>query len=197
MDRRNLLIFLAVLALAILFSARGLCQAQSPPKGANVPPSYQIGPNDVLSIYVWKEPDLTRDITVTPDGKISFPLIGEVVAEGRTVTELKQVITDKLENFVTAPEVTVIVKESLSRIVYTIGKVMKPGPYPLAPDMTVLQALSAAGGFAEWADTKHVVIIRKEGGKETQFKFNYKEFTSGDNLGQNIVLKPGDTIVVP
>jgi protein involved in polysaccharide export with SLBB domain len=75
--------------------------------------------------------------------------------------------------------------------------VTKPGPDPLAPDMTVIQALSAAGGFAEWADTKHVLIIRREGGKETQFKFNYKEYTSGDKLGQNIVLKPGDTIVVP
>jgi polysaccharide export outer membrane protein len=197
MDRRKLLMFVALLASALLFPVQGFCQAQSPPKGADVPPSYQIGPNDVLNIYVWKEPELTRDVTVTPDGKISFPLIGEVVVEGRTVIELKQVISDKLQNFVTAPEVTVIVKESRSRIVYTIGKVTKPGPYPLAPDMTVLQALSAAGGFAEWADTKHVLIIRREGGKETQFRFNYKEYTSGDNVGQNIVLKPGDTIVVP
>jgi polysaccharide export outer membrane protein len=194
---KKLLFAAGTLAFALLFLVPGISCAQSPPKGADVPPSYQIGPNDVLSIYVWKEAELTRDVTVTPDGKISFPLIGEVVAEGRTVMELKQVITDKLQNFVTAPEVTVIVKESRSRIVYTIGKVTKPGPYPLAPDMTVLQALSAAGGFAEWADTKHVLIIRREGGKETQFRFNYKEYTSGDNVGQNIVIKPGDTIVVP
>jgi polysaccharide export outer membrane protein len=185
------------LFLGLLFLHHGLCNAQTPPKGADVPPSYQIGPNDVLSIYVWKEPDLTRDVTVTPDGKIAFPLIGEVVAEGKNVIQLKQVITDKLQNFVTAPEVTVIVKESRSRTIYTIGKVTRPGPYPLAPGMTVLQALAAAGGFGEWADTKHVLIIRREGRKETQFKFNYKEYTSGDNPGQNIQLKPGDTIVVP
>jgi polysaccharide export outer membrane protein len=103
----------------------------------------------------------------------------------------------KLQKFVTAPEVTVIVKDTRSRVVYTIGKVKNPGTGPLGPQMTVLQALSAAGGFTEWADTKHVLIIRREGGKETQFKFNYNEYTSGDNMGQNILLKPGDTIVVP
>jgi polysaccharide export outer membrane protein len=185
------------LILGLLFLHHGLCNAQTSQKGADVPPSYQIGPNDVLSIYVWKEPELSRDVTVTPDGKIAFPLIGEVVAEGKNVIELKQIITEKLQKFVTAPEVTVIVKESRSRIIYAIGKVAKPGPYPLAPDMTVIQALAAAGGFAEWADTKHVLIIRREGGKETQFKFNYNGYTSGDNLRQNILLRPGDTIVVP
>jgi polysaccharide export outer membrane protein len=194
----NKLPFAAItLAFALLFLVPGLGDAQTPPKGAPVPPSYQIGPNDVLSIYVWKEAELTRDVTVTPDGKISFPLIGEVIVEGKTVTELKQTIADKLQNFVTAPEVTVIVKESRSQTIYTIGKVTRPGPYPLAPDMTVVQALSVAGGFTEWADMKNILIIRREGGKETQIKFNYKEFTGGDNLGQNILLNPGDTIVVP
>jgi polysaccharide export outer membrane protein len=159
--------------------------------------SYKIGPNDVLSIFVWKEPDLTRDVTVMPDGKITYPLIGEIIAQGQTASELKQVISEKLQNFVTAPEVTVLVKESRSQMIYTIGKVTKPGPYPLAPGMTVMQALSAAGGFAEWADTKNILIVRKEGGKETQLHFNYKEFTSGKNLQQNIILKPGDTLVVP
>jgi polysaccharide export outer membrane protein len=159
--------------------------------------SYKIGPNDVLSIFVWKEPDLTRDVTVMPDGKITYPLIGEIIAQGQTASELKQVISEKLQNFVTAPEVTVLVKESRSQMIYTIGKVTKPGPYPLAPGMTVMQALSAAGGFAEWADTKNILIVRKEGGKETQLHFNYKEFTSGKNLQQNILLKPGDTLVVP
>ncbi len=194
---KKLVMPVIALILALFSPGQGPCNAQSLPKGADVPPSYQIGPNDVLSIYVWKEPELTRDVTVTPDGKISFPLIGEVFAEGKNVIELKQVITEKLQKFVTAPEVTVIVRESRSQIIYTIGKVTKPGPYPLSADMTVLQALSAAGGFAEWADTKHVLIIRRKGGKETQFKFNYNEYTSGDNLGQNIRLKPGDTIVVP
>jgi polysaccharide export outer membrane protein len=159
--------------------------------------SYLIGANDLLNVYVWKEKELTQDVTVMPDGKITFPLIGEVVAAGQTVAQLRDAIADKLQKFVTAPEVTVIVKETRSRVVYTIGKVTKPGPYPLAPQMTVLQALSAAGGFTEWADTKNIVIVRREGGKETQLRFNYKEYTSGDNMGQNILLKPGDTIVVP
>jgi polysaccharide export outer membrane protein len=158
---------------------------------------YLIGANDVLSIYVWKEPDLTRDVTVMPDGRITFPLIGEVTAQGQTVNQLKATISEKLEKFVTAPEVTVIVSESRSRTVYTIGKVTRPGPYALAPKMTVLQALSTAGGFTEWADTKNILIVRREGNKEVQLQFNYKEFTDGKNLQQNILLKPNDTIVVP
>jgi polysaccharide export outer membrane protein len=158
---------------------------------------YLIGANDILSIYVWKEPDLSRDVTVMPDGRISFPLIGEVVAREKTVSELKNIISDKLEKYVTAPEVTVIVSQSLSRTVYTIGKLGSPGPFPLAPNMTVLQALSTAGGFSEWADTKNILIVRREGGKEVQIRFNYKEFTDGKNLQQNILLKPNDTIVVP
>jgi polysaccharide export outer membrane protein len=159
--------------------------------------SYKIGPNDILNIFVWKEAELTRDVTVMPDGKITYPLIGEIIAQGQTASELKKIITERLQNFVTAPEVTVIVKESRSQVIYSIGKVTKPGPYPLAPGMTVMQALSAAGGFAEWADPKNILIVRKEGGKEIQLRFNYKEFTSGENLQQNILLAPGDTIVVP
>jgi polysaccharide export outer membrane protein len=158
---------------------------------------YQIGPTDILQIYVWKEPELTRDISVMPDGNITFPLIGEIQAEGKTVDELKKIITEKLGNYVTAPEVTVIVVESRSRRVYTLGKLNRPGPYPLQPDMTVLQVLSTAGGFAEWADEKNIWIIRREGRKEVQMRFNYKEYISGDNVEQNILLKPNDTIVVP
>ena len=159
--------------------------------------SYRIGPNDVLNIFVWKEAELTRDVSVTPDGKITFPLIGEIVAEGQTVSELKRTLTEKLQDFVTAPEVTVIVKEIRSQVIYAIGKLARPGPIPLAPNMTVMQALSAAGGFAEWADQKNILIVRREGGKETQLRFNYKEYTSGEKLEQNILLKPGDTLVVP
>lgn len=158
---------------------------------------YLIGPGDLLNIYVWKEAELTQDITVMPDGRISFPLIGEIVAGGKTVTELKGEISKLIEKFVTAPEVTVIVKESRSRRIYTIGKVVNPGPYPLAPNMSVLQALSSAGGFAEWADEKNVLIIRRDGDKETQIPFNYKSFIAGKDPESNIRLKPNDTIVVP
>ena len=184
-------VFLSVL-LGLAVSA-GPAVAQAPVQDS----SYQIGPNDILNIFVWKETELTRDVTVMPDGKITYPLIGEITAQGMTASELKKVITDKLQSFVTAPEVTVIVKESRSQVVYTVGKLTKPGPYPLAPGMTVMQALSAAGGFTEWADTKNIIIVRREGGKETQLRFNYKEYTSGEKLEQNILLKPGDTLVVP
>jgi polysaccharide export outer membrane protein len=161
------------------------------------PPDYLIGPNDILNIHVWREPELTRDVTVTPDGRITFPLIGNIMAQGKTVTELKEIITGKLKNFVTAPEVTVIVNESRSMTIYVIGQVKTPGRYPLAPDMTVLQALSTAGGFAEWADTKNIMIVRRQGGKDIQLRFNHNTFISGKNLQQNILLKPNDTIVVP
>ena len=142
------------------------------------PPDYLIGPKDILNIHVWREPELTRDVTVTPDGRITFPLIGNIMAQGKTVTELKEIITKKLKNFVTAPEVTVIVNESRSRKIYVIGQVNAPGPYPLAPDMTVLQALSTAGGFTQWADRKNILVVRRQGEKEIQLHFNYKEYVS-------------------
>jgi polysaccharide export outer membrane protein len=179
-----------LLTILILVSE---ASAQAPAQDS----SYRIGPNDILNIFVWKEAELTRDVTVMPDGKITYPLIGEITAQGLTASELKKAIADKLQNFVTAPEVTVIVKESKSQVIYTIGKLTRPGPKPLAPGMTVMQAISAAEGFAEWADTKNILIVRREGGKETQLRFNYKEFTSGEKLEQNILLKPGDTVVVP
>jgi polysaccharide export outer membrane protein len=186
----------------LTFSIALLCLIFLKPEAYRVfaeqpPPSYQIGAGDLLSIHVWKEADLTKEVTVLSDGKFSFPLIGEVVAQGQTVTSLRDVIAERLKKYVTAPEVTVMVKEAGSRKIYTIGKVNKPGVYPLEAHMTVIQALSAAGGFEEWADTKGIVIIRKEAGKEIQIPFNYNDLVGGKNPQQNIPLKPGDTIVVP
>ena len=158
---------------------------------------YKVGANDVLNIFVWNEPDLTQDIVVMPDGRIIFPMIGEVMAKGRSVIDLKKIITEKLKDYVSNPEVTVMVRQSNSRQIYTIGKLNSPGPYPLAPDMTVLQALSTAGGFTEWADTKHVMVVRRENNKETMLPFNYQDFIEGKNPAQNILLESGDTIVVP
>jgi polysaccharide export outer membrane protein len=191
-NQSNLLFFLALFVLVSnthLFVSPALAQSGSNP--------YLIGPEDILNIYIWKEPDLTQDVTVMPDGKISFPLVGEIQAEGRTVMELKQAVTEKLQDYVTAPEVAVVVREIRSQRIYTMGKLNSPGPYSLAPGMTVVQALSTAGGFAEWADEKNILVIRREGGKEIQHRFNYSEYISGKNLKQNIFLKPNDTIVVP
>ena len=183
--------------LSLIITLFCFCFFCSPSGAETEQPRYRIGPDDVLNIHVWKEAEFTRDVTVMSDGRISFPLIGEIMAQGQTVTSLKETIAKKLEKFVTAPEVTVIVRNSRSRRIYTIGKLNQSGPYPLAPDMTVLQALSTARGFAEWAETKNILIIRREGGKEVRIHFNYKEFISGENVEQNVVLKPNDTIVVP
>lgn len=183
-------IFLFTLFLTIFLSNKGSsAETESP--------HYLIGPDDILNIFVWREPELTRDVTVMPDGRITFPLTGDIMAQGRTVAELKENITAKLKKYIDSPEVTVIVNESRSRRIYTIGNLNRPGPYRLEVNMTVLQALSTAGGFAEWADTKNILIVRRQGGKEIQLLFNYKEFISGKNVEQNIVLHPNDTIVVP
>ena len=172
-------------------------ESQPIPSEDTAPADYIVGPNDILSIFVWKEPDLTQEIIVMPDGRITFPMAGEVMARGKTVMELQYQITEKLSDYLTAPEVTVILRESRSRWIYTIGQVNQPGPYVLEPDTSVLQALSMAGGFAEWADQKQILIVRRQDNKELFFLFNYREYISGKNLEQNILLQPNDTIIVP
>jgi polysaccharide export outer membrane protein len=187
---------MAILILALIFIGASFAPAQTAPEQGSKD-HYLIGANDILNIFVWKEQDLTQDVTVMSDGRISFPMIGEIMAKGRTVTELKESITEKFKGYVSNPEVTVIVRESRSRRIYVIGMVTQPGQYQLEPDMTVLQALSIARGFTEWADKKYVMIVRREGDKELMYRFNYQEFLSGKDLEQNILLLPNDTILVP
>jgi polysaccharide biosynthesis/export protein len=189
----TIFIFSTILVLSNFCSAAGQPVAQSDSSSSH----YMIGANDLLNIFVWKETDLTRDVTVMPDGRITYPLVGEIDAAGHTVTDLKEKITEKLKNFISSPEVTVIVRESRSQRIYTLGKVTRSGQIQLEPSMTVLQALSAAGGCTEWADTKNIMIVRRTSGKETMFRFNYQDVISGKDLKQNIVLEPNDTIVVP
>jgi len=160
-------------------------------------PSYIIGPLDVLEIQVWKEPDFSRQVLVRPDGKITLPLVGDIPASGMNTMGLKVLLSEKLEDFVSKPEVTVIVLESHSKNFYIIGKITRPGTYPLNPDMTVLQAISVAGGLAEWADKDSIRIIRRSEGKEEILPFDYDKVISGKKLEQNILLKPNDTIIVP
>ena len=185
-------------SLSLLFVvALGFSLLANPSKAQLESPEYLIGANDILNIHVWREEALTRDVTVMADGRIAFPLIGEVVAQGKTVEALKQIITQKLKKYVSDPNVTVIVRESRSRRIYTIGKLSAPGSFPLVAGMTVLQALSASGGFTEWADTKNILIIRRKAGMEERLQFNYKDFIDGRNIEQNVLLRPNDTIVVP
>ncbi|MGB9497695.1 MAG: polysaccharide biosynthesis/export family protein [Dissulfuribacterales bacterium] len=158
---------------------------------------YVIGPADILEIHVWREPDLSRTIPVRPDGKITLPLLNDVQASGLTPLELKARIEKGLAKFVESPTVSVAVQEIHSKNIFVFGQVESPGQYPLQKDLTVLQALSLAGGFAEWADKGDIIVLRKENGKQRRIKFDYKNVSKGKHLERNIFLRPGDTIIVP
>jgi polysaccharide export outer membrane protein len=159
--------------------------------------SYVIGAQDILDISVWKEPDVSRRVPVRPDGKISLPLLNDIQAAGLTPLELQQQITDGLKKFLTAPQVTVTVIEINSKRVYIVGEVGRTGALAMLPNMTVLQALSAAGGFRQFANPKKIYVMRNEHGKQVTYPFNYNDVVRGIRPEQNIILKPGDTIVVP
>jgi polysaccharide export outer membrane protein len=160
------------------------------------PGTYVIGPEDVLDISVWQEPNVSRSVPVRPDGRISIPLVNDIQAAGLTPMQLAASITGKLEQFLTKPQVTVTVTAINSQKVFVIGEVARPGPMPLLPNMTALQALSTAGGPTQFADQKHAYVMRHEGGKDTTYPVNYRNLLRGDTHG-NIILKAGDTIVVP
>jgi len=181
-----------------------LAAAQEPAKKAEQQPlalgpdaTYKIGPQDLLRIDVWKEPDISRTIPVRPDGKISLPLLNDVQAAGLTSMELAGVIRDGLTKYITNPQVTVTVTEINSRRVYCTGEVLKPGALSLLPNMTALQAISSCGGFTQFARIKGIYILRVENGKQVQHPFNYKDVVKGKKPEDNILLQPGDVIVVP
>jgi len=158
---------------------------------------YKIGPQDLLRIDVWKELEISRTAPVRPDGKISLPLLNDVQAAGLTPMQLAAVISDGLKKYITNPQVTVSVAEINSRRIYVTGEVLKAGAFPLLPNMTVLQALSSSGGFSQFARVKNIYVLRKEEGKDVKHPFNYKDVVSGKKPEQNILLQPGDVIVVP
>ncbi|HAY23038.1 MAG TPA: sugar transporter [Desulfobacterales bacterium] len=158
---------------------------------------YQLGPEDIVEISVWKEPDLTKQLIVRPDGKMSYPLIGEIPAAGKTVKELQDDISKRLEKFVTDASVTVILLKTQHYKFYVTGKVNKPGEFLVGRPTTVLQAIAMAGGLTPFASPSSIVVLRKEGGQDQVYPFNYKEVSRGQLLGQNITLLPGDVVVVP
>lgn len=166
-------------------------------KTAVADPNYIIGAQDVLDISVWKEAELTRVVPVRPDGKISLPLLNDVQAAGVTPGQLAAQITDGLKRFITNPQVTVIVSQTNSQRIYILGEVLRPGAYSLLPGMTALQALSSAGGFTMFANTKKIYVMRPTAGKQEKLAFNYKDVIAGKHPEQNIELKAGDQIVVP
>jgi polysaccharide export outer membrane protein len=160
--------------------------------------SYVIGNDDHLSINVWKEPDLTKNIPVRSDGKISLPLVGEMQASGRTPLQLESDISSRLRNYITAPEVTVIVEQINSKKYNILGYVGKPGAYALTLSTTVMDAIALAGGFKDFAKSKGVYILRQNpDGTQSRLNFNYKDFIKGKNLSQNVKVEPGDMIIVP
>lgn len=159
---------------------------------------YVIGPGDVLAVNVWKDAELSRAMPVRPDGHISLPLIGEMQAAGLTATELQQAIQQKLQSYMTHPEVNVIVQEIKSRSFNVVGKVNKAGVYDLLKPITVLDALAQAGGFQDFARVTKIYVLRRTDGNSTRMlPFNYKQVVKGKSLDQNVELQPGDTIVVP
>ena len=166
-------------------------------KSATDDPNYVIGPEDELIISVWKEPDISRSVPVRPDGKISLALLNDVQATGRTPMQLSQDITEKLKNFISEPQVTVIVARINSQRIFVVGEVPRTGSFTLLPNMTAVDAISSAGGFTPFAKRTKIYIIRKEDGKSITIPFNYKEVVRDRKAEKDVVLKPGDRIVVP
>ena len=166
-------------------------------KAATDDPNYVIGPEDELIISVWKEPDISRNVPVRPDGKISLALLNDVQATGRTPMQLGADITEKLKNFISEPQVTVIVTRINSQRVFVVGEVPRTGSYTLLPNMTAVDAISSAGGFTPFAKRTKIYILRKENGKTTTIPFNYKDVVKNRRSDQDVVLKAGDRIVVP
>lgn len=157
---------------------------------------YVIGPGDVLEISVWRNEDLSRIVVVLPDGSIAFPLLGRIIAGGKTVEQLRVEMEKQISRYVPEPELTIIIQQVNSMVVYVIGKVNRPGHFPLKQNIDVLQALSMAGGLNIFADSKDIRIFRKRPGKTTVMTFDYDRVTKDNYVAGNILLQPGDVIVV-
>ena len=191
-------IFPVLILMVVLFhGSAGLLYSAESQGQALAGLGFCLGPEDILEISVWKDEALIKQVVVRPDGKISFPLIGDVVAQGRTVEELRQAVEDKIKAFVPDAPVTVMVVQVGSPKVYVVGKVARPGVYIMGQTLRVMQVLAMAGGMTPFADKDDILIIRKEDGKQKIFKFDYSKVADGKDLEQNICLKPGDTVVVP
>jgi polysaccharide export outer membrane protein len=197
-----------VLILALSFGCATLAHAQVAPSG-NRPkpqsteaglltePGFTIGPEDVLAVHVWREADVTGDVTVRADGMITLPLIRDVKAAGLTPNELAEHIQTSMREFITDATVTVIVKQMNSRKVFITGEVAKPGVYPLRSTITVMQFIALAGGLTEFAEANEIAVLRVKDGNTTTLKVPYKDIAKGKRVELNVVLEPGDTVVVP
>ncbi len=182
---------LAGLALMVLSMGPALA-AEAVPGDA-----YRVQPGDVLSISVWREEGLEKEVLVRPDGGLSFPLVGNVQASGKSIPELQTEVADKLKRFIPDPSVTVAVLKLDGNKVYVIGKVNRPGEFPVTRNVDVVQALAMAGGMTPYAAVNKIHILRRSGGKQSAIPFAYGDVEKGQDLEQNIVLQAGDVVVVP
>lgn len=159
---------------------------------------YRIQPGDKLDVMVWKEPDLTKEVLVSPDGRISFPLTGNISVKGKSLAQVEQEIANRISGYIPDPVVTVSAKELAGHKIFVIGKVNKPGEYVVNRDVDVMQALSMAGGVTSFADINDITVLRRDdAGKQKSIPFRYGDIEDGNDLTQNIVLQAGDVIVVP
>lgn len=190
-------VFLFVGVVANAGAADNAVKAPPPPQAmSQAGPEYRLGPEDQIRVSVWENAQLTLDLIVRPDGKISMPLIQDVVAEGQTAAELANTIHQKLLTFIKEPQVSVIVLQVNAPKYFIIGNVTRPGTYPLRSETSILQALSLAGGFTQFASTRSIKLIRNTAGKQEVRKVNYNKMIDESGEG-NYILKSGDTIVVP
>ncbi len=196
---KSIVLILCVVVLLGGCAARTAVAPPEPVKAQSEKPGddYIIGSGDILDISLWKDEAMTKQVTVRTDGKIVFPLIGEIAAAGRSVAEVKREMVETLKEYVPEPVLTVDVKQMNSMIVYVTGRVTKPGQYLVNTRVTVLQAISIAGGLNAFAKRGKIKVFRQEDGKTVTFPFDYDEVIDGENLQQNIVLKRGDVVVVP
>lgn len=167
------------------------------PGAASVPTGYVIGPEDVLTIVFWRDKDMSADVVVRPDGKVSLPLLNDIDAAGLTPDQLREELVKRAATYMQDPNASVVVKEIHSRKVFITGNVAKPGSFPLAGEMNVMQLIALAGGLQEYADSKSIVVMRTENGRQIAHRFNYKDVVRQKHVEQNIQLRPGDTVIVP
>ena len=193
-----------ILTTAMLFgftAGRSCAQTAQPapagPTGVALPAGFVIGPEDVLGVLFWREPDVSGDVTVRSDGKITLPLLGEITASGLEPEALRKELQAAAARFLADANVTVVVRQINSRKVFITGEVAHPGAFPLAGPRTVLQLIALAGGLTEYAKGDSISIMRTEQGRTRTLKFNYKTVSKGKRLEQNVLLQPGDTVVVP
>jgi len=186
------IVFAAVLCGAV---CSGNVLAQGP--GGPVPAGYRLLPGDTLEISVWQEPDLQREVLIRPDGRFSFPLMGDVLAQGKTVPEVQQALINKLQAYIPEVVATVTVTSVNGNKIYVIGQVRNPGAFVVNPRVDVLQALAMAGGMTPFAAVNEVIILRRTLGQQSAISFRYGEIEKGRNLEQNVLLEAGDVIIVP